>query len=138
MAGAALERDDVDITFTATTSASGTLLVGSSREFAGFDSQAPEAVLESIMQRAAHFLPGLAGVQRQDIHVRAGPRPYAAAGIPWVGPVPGAEGLLVAAGHEGSGLTLAPATAALVCQYLLGQPSQLESAVIESLAVPLH
>jgi glycine/D-amino acid oxidase-like deaminating enzyme len=128
----------VDITFTATTSASGTLLVGSSREFAGFDSQAPEAVLESIMQRAAQFLPGLAAVQRQDIHVRAGPRPYATAGGPWVGPVPGVEGLLVAAGHEGSGLTLAPATAALVCQYLLGQPSQLEAAVVDSLRVPFH
>lgn len=53
-----------------------------------------------------------------------------------VGPVPGREGLLVAAGHEGSGLTLAPATAALVCEQLLGLPSLLPTAVTDSLRVP--
>lgn len=51
-------------------------------------------------------------------------------------PVPGVEGLLVAAGHEGSGLTLAPATAALVVDYLLGQPCCLEAEVILTLKCP--
>lgn len=50
-----------------------------------------------------------------------------------MGPVPGVEGLLVAAGHEGSGLTLAPATAALVADYLLGRPSGLPREVVEAL-----
>lgn len=58
------------------------------------------------------------------------------AGAPMVGPVPGVEGLLVAAGHEGSGLTLAPATAALVCEHLLGQPCGLEADVVERLWCP--
>lgn len=74
---AGAEGGPADITFTATTSASGSLLVGSSREFAGFDPDAPEEVVGAIMARAAHFLPGLAGVQRRDIGVRAGPRPCA-------------------------------------------------------------
>ena len=66
-----------DITFTATTSAAGTLLVGSSREFSGWDTEADAAVVAAIMQRAAAFLPGLEGVPRGDISVRVGLRPYA-------------------------------------------------------------
>lgn len=65
------------------------------------------------------------------------PRDAPQAGTPWVGPVPDADGLLVAAGHEGSGLTLAPATAALVCEYLLGQPCHLQRDVVDTLRVPL-
>ncbi len=38
-----------------------------------------------------------------------------------VGPVPGVEGLLLAAGHEGSGLTLGPATGELLAAYVLGE-----------------
>lgn len=68
----------LDITFTTTTSASGTLLVGSSREFCGFGRAGEEQVVDAIMQRAAHFVPGLAAVKRQDINVRSGPRPWAA------------------------------------------------------------
>lgn len=68
----------LDITFTTTTSASGTLLVGSSREFCGFGRGGEDQVVDAIMQRAAHFVPGLAAVKRQDINVRSGPRPWAA------------------------------------------------------------
>ena len=53
--------------------------------------------------------------------------------MPFVGPVPGAEGLYVAAGHEGSGLTLAPATAELMCHYLLGTRAELPEPVLAAL-----
>ena len=52
---------------------------------------------------------------------------------PLVGPVPGAEGLLLAAGHEGSGLTLAHATAELLTEHLLGRAHALPPAVVDSL-----
>ena len=54
-----------------------------------------------------------------------------------MGPVPGREGLFVAAGHEGSGLTLAPATAALLVEQLLGTPSGLPQRAVDALRVPL-
>jgi glycine/D-amino acid oxidase-like deaminating enzyme len=41
-------------------------------------------------------------------------------GLPAIGPVPGLPQVFVAAGHEGSGLCLGPATAELVVQQLLG------------------
>lgn len=52
--------------------------------------------------------------------------------------MPGHEALIVAAGHEGSGLALAPATAALVCEQLLGTPAGLPQRVVDSLRVPLE
>jgi glycine/D-amino acid oxidase-like deaminating enzyme len=43
----------------------------------------------------------------------------------------------VAAGHEGSGLTLAPATAALAVEQMLGAPpAGLSQEVVDLLAVP--
>ena len=53
-----------------------------------------------------------------DVEVRVGLRPYTVGGVPLVGPLPGLPRVLVAAGHEGSGLTLGPATAELVLHHL--------------------
>ena len=43
-----------------------------------------------------------------------------------VGPVPGASGLFVAAGHEGSGLTLAPMTACILASQILDGRRQID------------
>jgi glycine/D-amino acid oxidase-like deaminating enzyme len=51
-----------------------------------------------------------------------------------VGPVPGAPGLLLASGHEGSGLTLAPASAELLVDALLGRPGAVAREVAEAVA----
>lgn len=50
-----------------------------------------------------------------------------------VGPVPGADGLILAAGHEGSGLTLAPATAEIVAAFVLDRPQALPAEVVAAL-----
>lgn len=42
-------------------------------------------------------------------------------GLPFIGPVEGVPGLFLAAGHEGAGLTMAPATAELVVQHMMGE-----------------
>mmetsp|Transcript_9880 Transcript_9880/g.25442 ORF Transcript_9880/g.25442 Transcript_9880/m.25442 type:complete len:474 (-) Transcript_9880:179-1600(-) len=122
-----------DITFTATAAASGELLLGSSRQFGGFDTSQDMQVTTAILSRAAEFLPALtataaaAKAQAQAGSsewsgglVRTGPRPWAAGGLPFVGPVAGEPRLFIAAGHEGSGLTLAPVTAEIMAGYLYG------------------
>ena len=63
--------------------------------------------------------------------------PCVQAGRPTVGPVPGTEGLFVAAGHEGSGLTLGPASAELLRSQILGQQPALSEATVQALAVQL-
>jgi len=65
--------------------------------------------------------------------VRAGPRPWAARGLPHIGPVEGRRGLYIAAGHEGSGLTLAPVTAEMMLGHLTGTRPSLSAEAIESL-----
>lgn len=95
---------------------------GSSREFSGWESVPSSDIIAAILQRASAFLPGLAGVSSNDVlgSTRVGLRPYAVGGLPAIGPVPGLPQVFVAAGHEGSGLCLGPATAELVVQQLLG------------------
>ena len=104
----------MDITFTATQSASGSLLLGSSRELCGFDSKPDTAVIEAILDRARSFLPDLQHVSAANTDVRVGLRPYSRRGLPYVGALPGCPNAFVAAGHEGSGLTLGPATGELM------------------------
>ena len=114
------EGDKYDITFTATQSSTGgTLLIGSSREFgAGFDHGINERAVQDIMRTARAYLPTLLEESRCEVlETRTGLRPYSASG-PIIGPVEGVDNLYVAAGHEGSGLTLAPATSELVFSLL--------------------
>jgi glycine/D-amino acid oxidase-like deaminating enzyme len=119
-----------EVTFTVTSGGNGTLLLGSSREdAAGFDGRADAGVLAAILGRAAEFLPSLRPLAEQArgggggggnglSGVRVGVRPWAAGGLPAIGPVPGLPGVVVAAGHEGSGLVMAPATAELALQWV--------------------
>jgi glycine/D-amino acid oxidase-like deaminating enzyme len=90
----------------------GTLLVGSSRQFAGYDRASDVAVAAAIASRAVRFLPGMA--QAKVVRVYAGLRPYSPDHLPIIGPVPGFAGLWVATGHEGAGISLAPATGWLI------------------------
>lgn len=80
------------------------------------------SIIDAILQRASTFLPHLSVLSSSQLldTTRVGLRPYAMGGLPAIGPVPGLEGVVVAAGHEGSGLCLGPATAQLVVQYVLG------------------
>ncbi|KIY94450.1 hypothetical protein MNEG_13511 [Monoraphidium neglectum] len=88
--------------------------------------------MSAIMRRAHRFMPHLSpalldaalsgGGPVGGASVRVGLRPYALGGLPAIGPVPGLPGVLMAAGHEGSGLSLAPATAELVLRQLGEHP----------------
>ncbi|KAF8063792.1 thiO [Scenedesmus sp. PABB004] len=114
-AGGSSSAEGVDITFTATTSVAGSLLIGSSREFSGWEVAPSADIVAAIMARATAFLPDLAAVAPEQLlgTTRVGLRPFALGGLPAVGRVPGLPGVAVAAGHEGSGLCLGPATAEL-------------------------
>ena len=72
-----VEDTGADIAFTATPSMAGTCLVGSAREFSGWDITPQQDIQDAIMQRAQQFLPGLAGGPQTRDDVRVGLRPYA-------------------------------------------------------------
>lgn len=96
----------------------GNLLIGGSREFAGYDrGTSPEAV-RAIAENAARLFPALKNVRI--IRAFAGLRPYTPDGLPILGPVPYRPGLFIAAGHEGDGIALGPFTGRLMADVLTG------------------
>jgi glycine oxidase len=106
--------------------ADGRVLVGSTLEQADFDKRPTEAARESLRQSAIAMLPALAECEIE--HHWAGLRPAAPDGIPFIGEVPGIEGLHVNAGHYRNGLVLAPAATRLLVDQLLGRPTQIDPA----------
>ncbi len=95
----------------------GNLLLGSTREFAGFDKRNTPAGLKSIARRTSRILPRLK--QLNVIRAFAGLRPYTADGLPILGQVPGIAGLIIASGHEGDGIALSPVTGQLIAQLIV-------------------
>ena len=111
--------DAPQVALVAEPTAGGTLLLGSSREFAGFDRSISQATVQAIAARAARFLPGLRNVSI--IRSYAGLRPWSPDHLPFVGPVESVPGFYLATGHEGAGIGLAPVTGQLIAKWLTGQ-----------------
>lgn len=96
---------------------SGNLLLGSTREFVGFDTSTQGDSIAGIINQTTSLLPGLS--RYQVIRTFAGLRPYSPDGLPLLGPVQGLDGFFMAAGHEGDGIALAPITGELMAQMVL-------------------
>lgn len=94
----------------------GTVLIGASRERVGFDATFSLRVLARLAAQAVDLFPVLATVHA--IRAYRGFRPYSPDHLPVIGPDPRVPGLLHACGHEGAGIGLAPATAALITASL--------------------
>ena len=69
-----------------------------------------------LLQIAERFVPSLK--QATLVRTWAGLRPCTPDRAPYLGPVPGLDGLLVATGHFRGGLILAPLTADLITQLI--------------------
>jgi D-hydroxyproline dehydrogenase subunit beta len=98
--------------------ASGTILIGASRERVGFDPAMPVAVLRRLAAQAIRLFPVLADVRL--LRTYRGFRPYCPDHLPVIGADPRAPGLVHACGHEGAGVGLAAGTGQLITQVLLG------------------
>lgn len=95
---------------------SGTILCGSSREFAGFDRQPNSETLRRVVADCIGVVPALAHLRV--IRGYAGLRPFSADGMPIIGPVSAHGRIVVATGHEGAGHGLAPVTGKLVADMV--------------------
>ncbi|MDD2050240.1 glycine oxidase ThiO [Pseudomonas putida] len=97
----------------------GHILVGSTLEHAGYDKTPTAEALESLKASAIELLPALADAT--PVGHWAGLRPGSPEGIPYIGEVPGWEGLWLNCGHYRNGLVLAPASCQLFADLLLGR-----------------
>lgn len=102
----------------------GSLVVGSTVERAGYDARCTESGIAGLVAFAESLLPSLVG--RAPAQVWAGLRPARQGGVPLIGEVPGYPGLFLCAGHHRLGLTLAPASAGLVTELMVGQTPRLD------------
>jgi sarcosine oxidase subunit beta len=102
---------------------SGNILLGSSRQFAGFDRSVDCDVINPMVTRCLDFLPALANVHA--IRIYAGLRPYTPDLLPIIHEADEVQGFYIAAGHEGEGITMGPITGQLVSQMITGQPPDL-------------
>ncbi len=105
---------------------SGTILIGASRERVGFDSRLEVAILRRLANQAIALFPALANIDL--LRTYHGFRPYAPDHLPVIGEDPLVPGLFHAAGHEGAGIGLAPATAELICDAVLKRTSFMDPA----------
>ena len=95
---------------------SGALLIGSTREFAGYDRSVTQEGIRAILKHASNFVPSLRKLNV--IRSFAGLRPHTPDGMPILGKVNGVEGFVVAAGHEGDGIALSPVTGFLMAELI--------------------
>lgn len=102
----------------------GTVLIGSSRERVGFSEEGTLPALAEIAGKATRLFPFLRDTMV--LRTYAGFRPYAPDHLPVIGADPRVAGVFHAAGHEGAGIGLAPATAALIAHAVLGASPPLD------------
>lgn len=118
------------ISMTATMDVQGNLVLGSSREFAGFNTDVNESIIARIWERASEFFPTMKEISFSEIKssskVRIGLRPYMLDGKPVIGPVPGLSKVFLASGHEGGGLSMALGTAEMIVNMVLGIPGKVD------------
>ncbi|SIT71845.1 NAD(P)/FAD-dependent oxidoreductase [Edaphobacillus lindanitolerans] len=94
-------------------------LIGSSRQFAGFNTKVNHEVTRYIAKRAVRFYPKIADMTV--IRTYAGLRPWTEDHLPIISEVEGIPGFYIAAGHEGDGISLAAVTGKVVEEMLNGK-----------------
>lgn len=103
---------------------SGTLLIGGSREFVGFDNSTNSNVIKEIAKRAIQAFPFLKNVNL--IRTFSGLRPFTPDNLPILSEVPNVKGIYIGAGHEGDGIALAPITGKLMAEMICGEKTEFD------------
>lgn len=97
----------------------GSALLGASREWGATDPAPNPAVVDALWAAAFPWAPELRATGNEE--VRVGFRPATPDGRPFIGPMPGSDGIWVAAGHEGYGITASLATGRILADLLAGR-----------------
>ncbi|MBC6974957.1 FAD-binding oxidoreductase [Bacillus sp. Xin] len=122
-----IEKYGVALVFEPTESQN--FLIGSSRQFVGFQTKVDSNVIKCIAKRAIRFYPKMADMLL--IRTYAGLRPWTADHLPIISHVEEVPGFYIAAGHEGDGISLAAITGKLIAEMIEGQKTTVP---IESLS----
>lgn len=106
--------------------ASGTVLIGSSRQQLGFDARFQPDTVSEIAKKAIRLFPFL--TEQAIIRSYGGFRPFMPDHLPLVGADPRLPGLWHATGHEGAGIGLAPVTGEILAAVMSGTTPPIDPA----------
>ena len=107
----------------------GRVLVGATEEEVGFDTSVTAQGVAALLAEALRLCPSLASAAME--RAWAGLRPGSVDTRPYIGPAPGYDNLIVAAGHKRAGLQLSTGTAEVVADIILGRPPRLDLSAFE-------
>ena len=96
----------------------GTVLAGATIEDVGFDESHTDSAVKALQRAAAEMVPSLADAPITN--VRTGLRPRGPDDVPMIGPSRAVPGLFYATAHYRNGVLLAPLTAQLIRDLVLG------------------
>ena len=116
--------DGSSVAFNVQPRSSGQLLIGSSRQHVGTDASIDRDIVGRMVARATHFVPALRDAMA--LRVWTGFRPATADSLPLIGRWPALDGVFVAAGHEGLGVTTALGTARVLADLVAGREPALD------------
>lgn len=102
----------------------GSFTLGATLEEAGYDQRPTVRAIRDVYEGAARTVPALA--EATFIETWTGLRPGTPDTLPYLGDVPGIEGLYIATGHSTVGILLAPLTASLVSGVAEGHTPSLD------------
>lgn len=102
----------------------GRAIIGATIEDAGFDKTVHPSDIAHLRSLATALLPAL--VEASQIEAWAGLRPATPDGLPFLGSLPDRPNQFVAAGHYRNGILLAPATAHVMAQLILGEAASID------------
>lgn len=121
----------LEVTCNISQSPMGNIHIGASKESVGYSVNCSPNVMAQLARNAIKFFPDLSSLHV--IRSYAGLRPRTSDGLPIIGKVQEIGGFIIAAGHGGDGVTLAPITGKLVSEIITsGEPS----ICIDELALP--
>ncbi len=96
---------------------SGNMVLGVTYEFAGYDTRTTVQGITAVARYTSTILPALRNLRV--IRTFSGLRPFTRDGLPIVGPSDRFPNFIIAAGHEGDGVAVSPATGMEVSQRLI-------------------
>ena len=118
------ELEKYEVSFVIEPTDANNVLIGSSRNFAGYDISTEMEIIHVIAKRAIRFYPILKDLNC--IRTYAGLRPFLADHLPLITQVDEVPGYYIATGHEGDGISMAPTTGRLISELIAGEEPYLD------------
>ena len=118
------ELEKYEVSFVIEPTDANNVLIGSSRNFAGYDISTEMEIIHVIAKRAIRFYPILKDLNC--VRPYAGLRPFLADHLPLITQVDEVPGYYIATGHEGDGISMAPTTGRLISELIAGEEPYLD------------